>query len=295
MVQLVETMEDHNKYYIVTKLAERGNLLNYLTRGFHHDSQQQEQYSRSARAANIHVPLPSFSEHEVKQLARSLLQGVEFLHSLGICHNNLHPENILLLEGNDVAICDFGCALYLDNDHCCRGRYGNIQYAAPEVILGHSHGTASDLWSVGVIIYHCLVGYPPFAPDDSRRRLKERIVKGEFSYAAHDSSHSTAPNSWDSISRSAKQFISNLIHVDPQVRLTASEALLHPWLASSSLSPVSTNKQRRRKSMVKRLFTMIGVKSPREKTDMDDLKTSSTLSSSFGSIVGGSPVVHHSQ
>ena len=305
IVQLVNTMEDANNFYIVTKLVEHGNLLTYLIK--EHQQQQQHRYGiaqPTTAPLDVHLPTttlynqpsrPPFSELEVKRLARSLLEGVTFLHSLGICHHDLQPENLLVVEGSEVIICDFGCAVYLDGGYCCRGHYGNIQYAAPEVLLGKPHGTISDMWSIGVILYHCLAGYPPFAQDSSsRQQLKEKITKGEFRYSAQECSNiSTGPNVWDSISRSAKQFVSNLIHVDPQVRLTAHEALEHPWLAQTpEYSPSLTScKHHKSKSMVKRMLTMIGVKMPRQKVDMEDMQTASIRSSSFGSMVSvGAPL-----
>jgi serine/threonine protein kinase len=332
LVELIQVMEDAKQFHIITKLASKGNLLTRLISQCQnsqkptlsvvaeqpHHHLLEEDYTSSFRLKttttttdnndNKTRPLSnvtwSFTERNVQELARSLLEGVTLLHSLGICHYNLQPENILLQEDNQVSICDFGCAVYLRGDSSCgrgrRRRYGSLPYAAPEVIRGDKSskgGTVSDMWSVGVILYYCLCGWLPFE-DVSRSQLKEKIIKGAYAFAPLNnatisrSPHSNIPlaakkNVWDSISRPAKQLVSNLLHVNPEVRLTAVEALEHSWLAipssnsssssSSSLSsglgssPVSHSPKnkvskssrhcRRGSLLVQRLCTKLGVTS----------------------------------
>jgi serine/threonine protein kinase len=320
LVELIQVIEDAKHFHIITKLAPNGNLLTRIITQCQNAQKQplspvsaqphhrfELEYSSSFRLTttnhtntNKTRPLSmapwSFTERNVQELARSLLEGVTLLHSLGICHYNLQPENILLQEGNQVTICDFGCAVYLRGDSCGRGRrrrYGSLPYAAPEVIRGDNSkdGTVSDMWSVGVILYYCLCGWLPFE-DVSRSQLKEKITKGAYAFAplnaANRSPHSiplAEKNVWGSISRPAKQLVSNLLHVNPEVRLTAIEALEHSWLAipssnsslsSSSLStgpgssPVlnspknkasKSGRHCRRGSLVQRLCSKLGVTS----------------------------------
>jgi serine/threonine protein kinase len=232
VVSMVQVLEDSNHFYIISEIVDGGNLLTLL-------NQQQEQHH-------------ALSEQQVKDLARSLLLGVQALHALNISHHDLQPENILLLDNKRVQICDFGSAVYVDGEYCCRGRYGNMQYAAPEVLRGKAHGRSSDLWSVGVILYYCLCGHLPFE-DPSKRLLKEKIGKAEYDFSQRE---------WAFVSRPAKQFISNLLHADSQVRLTASEALEHTWLASTYL-PLRVSKRRRRDTMVQRIWGKLKRKSSR--------------------------------
>jgi calcium/calmodulin-dependent protein kinase I len=229
VVSLVEIMEDVHHIYVITEHVEGGNLLTRINR-------QQEQRR----------PL---CEEDVQMLARSLLEGVRELNSLNICHHDLQPENILVLPANEVQICDFGCATHLDGDSCCscKGRFGNLSYTAPEVILAKRHAAPADIWSVGVILYYCLCGHLPFE-DPSRRQLINKITKADFSFSGEE---------WGFVSRLAKQFVSNLLHADPQIRLTAPEALEHPWLFSILLSSQS-KKQRRQGSATRRFLGMFG-------------------------------------
>jgi serine/threonine protein kinase len=209
VVSLVEIMEDVRHVYIITQLVEGGNLLTRINR-------QQSQGQ----------PL---DEQDVQMLARSLLEGVQELHSLNICHHDLQPPNILMQRANEVKICDFGCATNLDggDSWCsCKGRYGNLSYTAPELVLAKRHGAPSDIWSVGVILYYCLCSHLPFE-DPSRYQLIIKITEADYSFSGEE---------WGYVSRPAKQFVSNLLYADPQIRLTASEALEHPWLTSISHS-----------------------------------------------------------
>jgi serine/threonine protein kinase len=253
VASMVQVLEDSNHFYIISDIVDGGNLLTLL-------NQQQEQ----------HHPL---SEQQVKDLARSLLLGVQALHALNICHHDLQPENILLLDDKRVQICDFGSAVYVDGDFCCKGRYGHMQYAAPEVQRGKTHGRSSDLWSVGVILYHCLCGHLPFE-DPSKRLLKEKIAKAEYDFSQRE---------WDFVSRPAKQLISNLLHADPQVRVTASEALKHTWLVSTSL-PLLVSKRRRRETMMQRIWGKLTRKGSRNRNQTEDATTTACTASPTPSL-----------
>jgi serine/threonine protein kinase len=253
VVSMVQVLEDSNHFYIISEIVDGGNLLTLL-------NQQQEQHH-------------ALSEQQVKDLARSLLLGVQALHALNISHHDLQPENLLLLDNKRVQICDFGSAVYVDGDYCCKGRYGNMQYAAPEVLRGKTHGSSSDLWSVGVILYYCLCGHLPFE-DPSKRRLKEKIVKAEYDFSQRE---------WAFVSRPAKQFISNLLHADSQVRLTASEALKHTWLASTYL-PLLVSKRRRRETMVQRIWGKLKRKSSRNRAQTEDASTTACTASPTSSL-----------
>lgn len=221
LVEVVTVSEDLHHFYIVMNFVEGGNLASLLSR----DS--------------------FIGEQRVQQFARSLLEGVAQLHSISVCHNDLQPDNILLKSNDEVVLCDFGCASYVDGDSSSAStrntKHGNLAYTPPEVILRNtSHGFASDMWSVGIILFHCLVGYLPFE-DGSKRRLREKIVRAEYDFNQKE---------WHFVSRGAKQFLSSLLHPDPQVRMTVSEALVHPWL---STLPVLVPKRSRR-SLVRRIW-----------------------------------------
>jgi serine/threonine protein kinase len=291
LTQVVQVTEDLHHYYIVMELMEGTNL-----------------------ASTLHERRTGFamSESEVQKLARSMLKALQQLHDVGVCHYDLQPENILLEHNSEdqVVVCDFGSARFLNGEdeksqenrrrrrRSVRSQLGgNLNYAAPEVLTKHNvviPTLASDMWSVGVILYQCLCGSLPFddvAPctgsninsstsssASSRGRLKENIVKANYSFCRKE---------WSFITRGAKQLVSSLLHPDPMVRLTVDEALDHPWLTMESppflASRSPTKSKRKRRSLVKRVFSTISKRSglSPEKCDAKvfDLTTASTLSS----------------
>lgn len=320
--RLIQVTEDEKKHYIVMDYVEGGNLLKVL---------QSE---------------TRLSEDDVQAIARSLLMGVAEMHRLSLGHFNISTDNIVLRAGNsnEVALCDFGCArdlrhtsihssfvrgqtTIIEGEYSPGGmsfgstignspRYGDIHYAAPELVGPEKEfGLSSDLWSVGVVLYELLSGRLPFE-DNSRRALKQKIMSGKCRFHGKE---------WNNVSRSAKQFISILLHPDPQVRVTVGEALGHPWLLprrplETSMSP-SKNKGGKLRTRIKRLFRIsqslqptddseyyfppseeeIPVVSPfKQSSDshVADLSSTSTLTdvdSSFGT--GSSPAsprrIHH--
>ena len=107
--------------------------------------------------------------------------------------------------------------LYTSSSH----NLTNYRYVAPEILKGHPYDQAVDMWSVGVIIYVALVGYPPFLEQDQRVML-DKIRRGEYEFYAED---------WNAISGQAMKLIKSLLKVDPDSRISASAALHHEWIA----------------------------------------------------------------
>ncbi|KAL5112204.1 Serine/threonine-protein kinase Chk2 [Taenia crassiceps] len=102
---------------------------------------------------------------------------------------------------------------------------GTPTYLAPEVLLTAGNGTYTpsiDVWSLGVILYICLVGYPPFTDERKDCDLKTQITNGLYDF----------PDIyWKGVSESAKDLVRRLMCVNPTERITLEEALLHPWLS----------------------------------------------------------------
>ncbi len=259
--RIVLITEDDHQYYLVMDYVEGGNLSAF-------------------RQAKHHLP-----EDHARALARSILSGIADIHRLSVAHFNISPDNILL-EPNlcDIVLCDFGYAWDLRHSHLGahavnRGgdasqihgigridhgrlaspRCGSLQYAAPEVIgCDKEFGLAVDMWSVGVILFQLLCGRLPFE-DLSKRALKEKIAIGKYEFSGTE---------WNDVSRGAKQFISTLLHPDPQVRMTVGEALAHPWMTQPLChddwliddSPKSLRRHkngRHRPSLVHRLWSRL--------------------------------------
>ncbi|KAL6069740.1 Protein kinase domain,Protein kinase-like domain,Serine/threonine-protein kinase, active site [Balamuthia mandrillaris] len=168
----------------------------------------------------------SYSEDDAKELVKRIVRGVHYLHTNNIAHRDLKPENLLLKSKDDdaeVKIADFGLSSFIDSQKLMQTACGTPAYVAPEVLQSSGgYDKEVDMWSVGVITYILLCGFPPFHAD-SVRALLQVVIKGEYSFPSPY---------WDPISSEAKNFISQLL-TSPSKRMNAKEALQHPWLKST--------------------------------------------------------------
>jgi len=158
-------------------------------------------------------------------IVRQIVEGVRYLHNLEIAHRDLKPENLLCSgEGNNmtIKIADFGLSKIFAGGAQLDTSCGTPDYAAPEVLTGESsYDKSVDLWSIGVITYVLLCGYPPFYAS-TQPLLFEKIIRADYDFPAPE---------WTYISDTAKDFIRNLLLLDPSKRLTAETALAHHFLA----------------------------------------------------------------
>ncbi|CAN0434722.1 unnamed protein product, partial [Discosporangium mesarthrocarpum] len=124
-----------------------------------------------------------YNEKEARDLCRIMLGAIKYCHDRGIVHRDLKPENLLMTSRNDdanVKLADFGFARSVLNGYVST-QCGTPGYVAPEILLGQSYGTSVDMWSIGVIIYILLGGYPPFQ-DENQTRLFRKIKRGTFKF-----------------------------------------------------------------------------------------------------------------
>jgi len=165
-----------------------------------------------------------YSEKDAREVCRIIFQAMDYIHKMRIAHRDIKPENVLLVEqGNDtsIKIADFGFAKKVNKPNSLRTLCGTAQYVAPEVLELKDTGydTVADMWSVGVVVYILLGGYAPFeGPVD---QLAQAIIGGQYEF--HE-------KYWDEISLDAKDMISNLLQIDPDVRYSADDALQCPWM-----------------------------------------------------------------
>lgn len=170
-----------------------------------------------------------FSEADAATLIRKILSAVAHCHDRGICHRDLKPENCLFAtnaEDADLKVIDFGLSCMDDSvtgGNVMKTRVGSIYYVAPEVLKGR-YDKSCDLWSIGVIVYILLCGYPPFY-GDTDSDVFDAVMSGKFEFDTAE---------WSAVSDAAKGFIIDLLVVDPTKRLTAHEALRHPWLSGGA-------------------------------------------------------------
>jgi calcium/calmodulin-dependent protein kinase I len=149
--------------------------------------------------------------------------GMKYCHDKGIAHRDLKPENLLLTTTTDdaiVKIADFGFAIKGAAKSSLQTQCGTPGYVAPEILNNKPYGKAVDMWSIGVITYILLGGYPPFH-DENQKNLFKKIKKGEFEF--HE-------EYWGAVSDEAKDLIRGLLRVDSETRLTVDQVLSHAWV-----------------------------------------------------------------
>lgn len=170
------------------------------------------------------VERKKYTEDIAQEAFRAILKGIEYFHSHGIIHRDLKPENLLLSsKENDtnVKVADFGLARFLREGELLISRAGTPDYIAPEVVSGQPLTKAVDMWAAGVILFILLGGYSPFHKKE-KGQMFQRIANAQYTFH---------PQRWDTISQEAKDMVAKLLQVDPNARLTARQALEHPWLA----------------------------------------------------------------
>ncbi|GAM29199.1 hypothetical protein SAMD00019534_123750 [Acytostelium subglobosum LB1] len=203
IISLKELFDTPNKLYLVMELVTGGELFDKI------------------------VEKGSYTEADAIQLVRKIVSAVEYLHNINIVHRDLKPENLLLkTSGNDleVAIADFGLSKIIGQQTMMQTACGTPSYVAPEVLNATGYDKEVDMWSIGVITYILLCGFPPFY-GDTIPEIFEYIMEGNFDYPAEY---------WGHITPAAKDFINHLLVVDVNSRLTAKDALTHPWLNSTN-------------------------------------------------------------
>ncbi|XP_077091066.1 calcium/calmodulin-dependent protein kinase type 1D [Siphateles boraxobius] len=203
IVALEDICESSNHLYLIMQLVSGGELFDRIVeKGF-------------------------YTEKDASTLIRQVLDAVNYLHSMGIVHRDLKPENLLYFnpqDGSKIMISDFGLSKMEGTGDVMSTACGTPGYVAPEVLAQKPYSKAVDCWSIGVIAYILLCGYPPFY-DENDSKLFEQILKADYEF--------DAPY-WDDISDSAKDFISCLMEKDPSKRYTCDQALRHPWIAGDT-------------------------------------------------------------
>lgn len=204
IVELYEVCEDDENVYLVMELLQGGEL-----------------FVRIAERGQ-------YTERDAANLVVSMLASLAFCHRHNLTHRDVKPENFVFTEPNgddaDVKLTDFGIAYYSEDPMAlCKTLCGTPLYVAPEVLLRQPYGPEADLWSLGVIVYIMLVGYPPFDDNDIVqlvKKIKYRPVKFD------------GPE-WKLISEEGKEFLGNLLDKDASNRMTAQQALEHDWLRNN--------------------------------------------------------------
>uniref|UniRef100_A0AAY4EUP3 calcium/calmodulin-dependent protein kinase n=1 Tax=Denticeps clupeoides TaxID=299321 RepID=A0AAY4EUP3_9TELE len=169
-----------------------------------------------------------YSEADASHCIQQILEAVLHCHQMGVVHRDLKPENLLLaskLKGAAVKLADFGLAIEVQGDQqAWFGFAGTPGYLSPEVLRKDPYGKPVDMWACGVILYILLVGYPPFW-DEDQHRLYQQIKAGAYDFPSPE---------WDTVTPEAKDLINKMLTINPTKRITAAEALKHPWICQRS-------------------------------------------------------------
>ncbi|KAI8720755.1 hypothetical protein NCS52_00521400 [Fusarium sp. LHS14.1] len=208
---LKDTFNERDRVYLVLELAPEGELFNYI------------------------VMKQKLSEDESRKLFLQLFQGIKYLHERNIVHRDIKPENILLVDKNlHVKLADFGLAKIIGEESFTTTLCGTPSYVAPEILADskqRKYTKAVDIWSLGVVLYICLCGFPPFSDElysrDFPFTLSQQIKSGRFDYPSPY---------WDSVGDPALDLIDSMLIVDPEKRFTIDQCLSHPWLTQNAPS-----------------------------------------------------------
>ncbi|KAG7664767.1 RAD53 [[Candida] subhashii] len=228
IVSLKAFYEDMDNYYIVMELVPGGDLMDFV-------------------AAN-----GAIGEDATQVITKQILEGIAYVHKLGISHRDLKPDNILIMQDDPifVKITDFGLAKFSDNSTFMKTFCGTLAYVAPEIITGKygssqqqsphdNYSSLVDMWSLGCLVYVLLTSHLPFN-GKTQAQMFQKIKQGEF--------HEAPLNSYE-VSQDARDFLSCCLQVNPRLRITPQEALNHKWLQDIYSQEDSAGPQTQPKSL----------------------------------------------
>ncbi|KAK3239829.1 Calcium-dependent protein kinase 15 [Cymbomonas tetramitiformis] len=202
VVQLHGTYEDKHNVHLVMEKCEGGELFDHI------------------------VEAGRYTEKDAARILRTILKVAAQCHALGVCHRDLKPENFLLsTAGSDAQLkaIDFGLSTFFQPNGTLTEFVGSPYYMAPEV-LARNYGPKVDCWSVGVILYILLTGVPPFNAN-SQEGILRAVREGDYDLESPP---------WPKISTGAKHLVRRLLCYDPVKRISAIEALDHPWVREAT-------------------------------------------------------------
>lgn len=227
IIRLYEVFDEPSYYYLVTEQMQGGELFDRI------------------------VAKSYYNEKEARDVCKILFEALNYCHQKSVAHRDLKPENLLLMSKNndsEIKIADFGFAKRTTSQTCLLTQCGTPGYVAPEILEGVPYGTKADMWSLGVITYILLGGYPPFI-ESNQKELFRKIRQGRYEFHVEY---------WGQVSSSAKDLISSLLTVDPQRRLTAQEAINGSWITGDDAmlegKDLGVNLQEFKKFNAKRKF-----------------------------------------
>jgi len=205
ILKLHETFEDQRFIYLVLELCTGGELFEHIINSGH------------------------FTEKQAAIVMKDLFRAIYYMHSSHFAHRDLKPENFLFLakedkfENNTLKVIDFGLACEFTPGQFLKTKAGTPYYVAPQVLAG-KYNELADVWSLGVIMFVLLCGYPPFYGDTDADVLA-KVRLGSYTFN---------PKDWKAVSEDAKDLIRNLLKTEPKDRFAANQALNHRWITETA-------------------------------------------------------------
>jgi len=201
IISLKDVYDEKETIYLVMELVQGGELFDQI------------------------VSRGTYSEADAANIVRQILDAVAYMHDNGIAHRDLKPENLLCSgdEHNTIKVTDFGLSKDFSTASL-RTSCGTPDYVAPEVLKGQPYDNTVDIWSIGVITYILLCGFPPFY-GNTDQQIFEKILRVEYDFPSPD---------WDHISVEAKQFIKSILVPEPSKRPSAIEAMEMDWIKNKA-------------------------------------------------------------
>ncbi|KAF9905949.1 hypothetical protein EC991_001190 [Linnemannia zychae] len=227
LLRICKVFNEESHYYVVTELAHDGELFDQI------------------------IDKQKFTESEARHIFRQVLHGVKYLHDRGVVHRDLKPENILVMDKDamTVKVSDFGLAKMIGDLEFNNTVCGTPSYVAPEVIKHAQYGKGVDMWSLGVVLYICLCGFPPFSDDLAPPNLRAQVVNSMYTFPSPY---------WDDVSDEAVDLIQALLAQNTDERYTVDEALEHVWMTMEDDEDVTVTAKGGRRTegsdQVQRLF-----------------------------------------
>ena len=201
IITLYDVIENEEKIYIIMEYCAGSDLFAYI------------------EERNFKLP-----EKHAAEIIRKLSSAVYYLHSFGIIHRDVKPENILMTdntENADIRLLDFGLSKIVRSGEKCTEPYGTLSYVSPEVLQDIPYDERCDLWSIGVITYLLLSGVLPFDDENNIKEIARKTVYEKTPFY---------PTLFQDVSKEAIDFVDKLLQKDPDKRMKMTELFVHPWM-----------------------------------------------------------------
>jgi len=201
IITLYDVIENEEKIYIIMEYCAGSDLFAYIEQ------------------RNFKLP-----EKRAAEIIRKLSSAVYYLHSFGIIHRDVKPENILMTdntENADIRLLDFGLSKIVRSGEKCTEPYGTLSYVSPEVLQDIPYDERCDLWSIGVITYLLLSGVLPFDDENNIKEIARKTVYEKTPFY---------PTLFQDVSKEAIDFVDKLLQKDPDKRMKMTELFVHPWM-----------------------------------------------------------------